>query len=863
MTANSASAPSSAGVTGRVAVSRKDLIQPKPEVAVGGKHSSGGNMVRSESREWIKMVPVDPNGPPPSPPLPSNTKRSLTLKTYLARFPDWNNRPRLDSLFSQFEKLKETNPFGYEANVNSWRDVILGAARRGLLPSYQPSGASTSEATTSASSTFATSWTSESTYKPACEPTGAAIGVLELDPDLLTTKFQLNGRQPLSLSAVLDEIAQKGDIVRRSEFLPEPGSTWSGWIFHNVVRAPLAWGMRHLSLSSATSTEPLPTLASAGFASQNSSNPGSSSAKGDRETYVIPSLVQEAAAKILALQTELKGLHASDNLMTFADFRQKFSRTALLPVRERLYNGEYKAIGPVIVLTDRDLELVLRYMQRVMNVLVVGKLDPNERSNEVHDYEMVIKFSTKDAVLLKTAPEITQADRGVIELRQACKRLEGRIQNLESEITKLTEKAQVSIRKHKKQQAMSVLKQRKGYQSMLDTCIRSLDTLSALLIKIQLAETDAEIIQAFKLGSTTFGSVLATKDKDGRTILSHDNAEATMDELLEVFADQRQIDETISDGTDALQRTMMGTSDDDELTAELDDLMNQSTTDPNSPVLASKHSTPTSNNSPVMLKQSTFSRPTPIKRSSSPKQGETTVATSPSGSGKRVAMLPKQPEFAAKERKLSQNSVHSMRRNSSDDEFVECSSISSDTEPQIASPSPNEAASGSMMAIDQPAVTSSESRPVQSTQFMSSTPSPIDRSTSPKQSEGSLLAPYSKGSNKHVGMPPGQTETAVKENQSGTGSGDIMKHAVSDDTGARVASPTLEETATPLTMQLDCPVVGTAEDEDEREIQEMLRELDEIDAPQHDLSKDNRLDTPMEDDSTLTKTRHRNKNLAM
>lgn len=375
----------------------KDSVHQKPsETTLGGKQSSGGSTAPLGSREWVKMIPIDPQNPPPSPPLPSNTKRSLNLKTYLARFPDWSNRLRMDSLFSQFEKLKETNPFGYEANVNSWREVILGAARRGLLSSYQSSAPS--EATTAATSSLP----SESTVsKSVCEPTGAAIGVLELDLDLLTTKFQSNGRQPLSLSTVLEEIAKKGEAVRRSEFLPDPGSTWTGWLFHNVVKAPLAWGMRHLSLS-VTKTEPLPTLATAGFGGQNGTASGSGVSKGDRETYVIPSLVQEAATKILALQTELTGYHASDNLMTFADFRQKFSRTALLPVRERLYNGEYKAIGPVIVLTDRDLELVLRYMQRIMDALVVGKLDATQRSNDVQDYEMVRHRVQAHAVSLST-----------------------------------------------------------------------------------------------------------------------------------------------------------------------------------------------------------------------------------------------------------------------------------------------------------------------------------------------------------------------------------------------------------------------------------------------------------------------------
>ncbi|KAK3827507.1 MAG: Snf7-domain-containing protein [Benniella sp.] len=761
------------------------------------------------------MTPVDLDNPPTSPPLPSNTKRWLSLKGYLVRFPEWCDSRRLDSLYSQFEKLKELNPYGFEANVNCWRQVILGAARRGLLSSYQSSGNSSSSASLSSSES--------TTSKAVCESTGATIGVLELEESALTAKFKSNGRVPLSLQTVLQEMMTKGDVVRGSDFMPEPNASWTGWLYHKVVRAPLMWGVRQLSLSDnpPSGHMDLPSLATAGFGGQSSTGAGVNGSK--RETFVILSLVQEAASRILSLQTELKNLHASDNLMTFADFRQKFSRTALLPVRERLSNGETKAIGPVIVLTDRDLEIVLRYMQRDMKALVMGKLDMNRSGNEVQDHEMVIKFCAKDAVLLKTVHEITQADRGIIELRQACKRLENQIESLETNISQLTEKARIFVGRQQKHQAMSVLKQRKYSQDMLDKRVRSLDTLSSILFKIQQAETDAEIMLAYKLGSATFGSVMATKDKDGKQILTRDYAEATMEEITDTIADQQEIDDVLNDGAEAIQRTISG-SDDDELSAELDDLLNQSVTDPSSPVLANGQGTPATNNSPVIARQPVPARPIPIKRSSSPQQDKTSLPTSPSsGSGKRVAVLPEQAETVAKERKVSQTSVHSTRRNSADG--------GADT--PARSPPLEETGASSMMQIDQPST--SNSNPTTSKQIIPSRPNPIMPSIPSLQDNMSLSTTQSE-SNTSVAEPS-------KQQQSSKGSA-IVEHESRATTNPSVA---------PTMMQIDHPVASNStEDEDEREIQEMLKELDEISVPQTNLPQD--IEQDSQPDTTKKRT---------
>ncbi|KAF8927267.1 Snf7-domain-containing protein [Dissophora ornata] len=649
------------------------------------------------------------NSPPSPTSLPEfalspKTSRRLPLQTYLARLPEWSSATRLGSLYSEFDKLKETNPFGYEANVSWWRMVILGTSRNGLLSSYQPL---TTFATSASRHSMASTYSSHDIgssgvagAKAVCEPTGSAIGVMELDLEQLAVKFQKNGRRPHSLQAVMNEMNRMGDVVPRSEFLPWAGVGWTGWIFHKVVKAPLLWSLKQLSLSDSGSSRysaSSPTLASSGFGSVGGAGSGSngnigvvgsanaggnslalgmsqssSPSSNFRDTYVIVPYVQEAAARILKLQQESTGYHASDNLMNFSDFRQKFSRTALLPVGGKFSISESAGgAGSIIVLTDRDLEIVMRYMQYEMRVLITGKLDASKYNNEVQDHELIIKFATKDAIRDKSKQEITAADRGIIELRETCRRLDNQVQDIEERIAELTEKARACVRKNQRSQATFALRQRKSLDDVLNKRLKSLDTISSILFRIQSSETDAEILQSYKLGASTLASVMATKDKDGQELLSKDNVESTMDRLADVFADQEEVDQAMSEGTDILlENTISGGAgmDEDELMAELDALMEP----------AQAESVSSTGKTPLTPKKQA-EKPIPVKRTTPPvPQAEAILSTSSSFTsrellgtvpvaaastpGKRVAELPEHSSLFVKQRKVSLATAHSQRR---------------------------------------------------------------------------------------------------------------------------------------------------------------------------------------------------------
>lgn len=46
-----------------------------------------------------------------------------------------NSKARLSALYSDFARLKSTNPDGYRANVSAWTAALTRASRAGIIPS--------------------------------------------------------------------------------------------------------------------------------------------------------------------------------------------------------------------------------------------------------------------------------------------------------------------------------------------------------------------------------------------------------------------------------------------------------------------------------------------------------------------------------------------------------------------------------------------------------------------------------------------------------------------------------------------------------------------------------------------------------
>jgi len=150
---------------------------------------------------------------------------------------------------------------------------------------------------------------------------------------------------------------------------------------------------------------------------------------------------------------------------------------------------------------------------------------------------------------------------------------------------------------------------------------------------------------------------MATKDEDGQELLSKDKVEATMDRLVDVIADQQEVDQAMSDGTDLLlESTLSGGIDNDELEAELDALEDEE-------VARATPSRSTAKTVASSKEHISPERPLASKKAIPPLPNDPFVSplysSTSAASGKRVADI---PELASvKQRKVSQATIHSPR----------------------------------------------------------------------------------------------------------------------------------------------------------------------------------------------------------
>ncbi|KAF9975625.1 hypothetical protein BGZ73_000639 [Actinomortierella ambigua] len=633
------------------------------------------------------------------------TSRRLPIQTYLNTFPEWHRPERITSLYSSLERFKpgteySGNEFAYKTNLQWWIKVITGSARRGLLSNYQPTKAIrfyTNDYSPSISSTYGVADT---------EPTGSSLGLLEVDEDVIVARFTRGCQRPVCISTVLDEMKNQGLVVPRSEYLPWGGVGMPSKMVHMFIKVPISWSFRRLNIGSPVSSTPKAYtsigLASARFDPRKDSTQngriglgigignlfgGSSSSRGampDKETYVILDTVKEAAERILQLHEQSsRTYYKSDNLMTFADFRELFSRRALEPLA---LNGDLplsgaSSIGQELILTDRDLEIVLRALQYEYHALITGPLDPSKPATELTDREYIIKFVEPEDM-----KELAPVDRGTIELREMGRKLQSQVQDLEHRVEELTVRAKSCLARQQKIQAMTTLKSRKILKSVLEKRCSSLETVNAILFRIQTAQSDMEILQTLEKGSQTLNSVLTQKNEEGVQILSVDNIENTMDQLAEILADQEEVDEAVRNANELVAPQV----DEADLLEELDKLSSSPSVEAPSTLMDTEMISADTTVTPQPAKTTvaalnTIAQPrssSPVSTSTSTKESPTTIQAQ-SMKTKRVA---ESTDQTVKQRKLSQESVVNKRE--TDNQQISSETSSSDQESVSVSESP-------------------------------------------------------------------------------------------------------------------------------------------------------------------------------
>ncbi|ORX53575.1 hypothetical protein DM01DRAFT_1287552 [Hesseltinella vesiculosa] len=249
--------------------------------------------------------------------------------------------------------------------------------------------------------------------------------------------------------------------------------------------------------------------------------------------YVVIPTVRSIASDIRNKFNAQPVKSYTNTLLTLSDFRKHY--------------GTYRHRS----LTDLDLHLILKYMAS-QNMIALDNVVQDNKN------QMVIKFIEPGM-----PNEIKDNEKAMISIRTTCDTLHLQIDRLQSRFEQLTTEAKSQHDLKHKPQALSSLKRRKQVLDMLSKRLGTLETVEGLLLKMESAKDDLQILQAFDQGANALRNMLSDQ-------VSLEAVEDTMSKIHEAYADQQDVEQSMTQGMKSLDAV----DDDDEeaLLKELQEL---------------------------------------------------------------------------------------------------------------------------------------------------------------------------------------------------------------------------------------------------------------------------------------------------
>ncbi|EJT50288.1 hypothetical protein A1Q1_00446 [Trichosporon asahii var. asahii CBS 2479] len=418
---------------------------------------------------------------------------------------------RLAALYAFTRAQATSNPDGYASNVAWWGQVLAAGLQEGTLGDADGSG---SAASSRAGSAFKPDLASASSKGPR------DTLVLTVDDGLLSRVTQ-DGRRPKGLGGVVESLASERSLMRLAAYNALTSGVEQG---PGLARRALGAGLGLIGGLVWGKGAPAPEETCWKTAQGRWVHVGNVKVS-SRPTY------EAAATSFAAHLAANPPLHHSDCLFSRATFLETFATTA-----------------PEAPLTKRDVDVLLLYLQRD-----VGSVQ--------------IDGDVASPLGLGEGP-ITEADRGTLSVKSTLAAVEAQIEDIESQSAKTMDKVRSSLKAGQKAGAAAYLKSKKGLDDVLSKRIATGEQLRSVLRSIDDAKSNAEIMSAYELSTSSLASALA----DPR--LSPDRIANTTDALADVLADSKEISDAIEiGGAQARQAAGAPEFDEDELAAELDVLV--------------------------------------------------------------------------------------------------------------------------------------------------------------------------------------------------------------------------------------------------------------------------------------------------
>ncbi|CAG8713204.1 462_t:CDS:2, partial [Dentiscutata heterogama] len=314
------------------------------------------------------------------------------------------------------------------------------------------------------------------------------------------------------------EMYMNNELIPADEFISSRNLSWTSWIVSKYIVNPIYWRLQKL-------------ISSGNYYSAK---------------WVKMDTLKEAACRVLQHQ-EKHGINVvTDNLYTLSTFKAEFAAVAM----------------PNVTLSEFDIKILITYLESERKILITDSLHEDVNKKES---DMIIKFRAKN-LNANAKFEITSIDRGIIYIKETCDKLHQQIHDIEERIKEVSTKIHNYILRKQKVMAKHRLRQKIHLEKVLSKRVESLETVERILLKIQGAASDAEIIDIYNVSANTLHDFMAS------TGLTVDSVDATIDKLQDILADQHEIDEAMKLGSDSLVDTQ-----DDELEQELEDLLSNET----------------------------------------------------------------------------------------------------------------------------------------------------------------------------------------------------------------------------------------------------------------------------------------------
>ncbi|WRT64481.1 uncharacterized protein IL334_001413 [Kwoniella shivajii] len=362
--------------------------------------------------------------------------------------------------------------------------------------------------------------------------------IIKVDDGLLSRLEDCQGKRPKGIGGVIANLTTTIPITLYP--LPTFQSSLS------PIQAPPSLTSRYIGRPLWWAVGQLNPFGSSGDKVEKEETLWSKHGKG--KEYVHIPLLEQAASSFNSYISKNPILTYTDALYDLDSFREEYAKFCF-PAS----SSSKKLPAGVHVLSLRDIEVLVRWLHRDTGVVVTDGT--------------VIKVL--DTNQIPSDHPVTEADRGVISIIIAQRKVEKQISGLEKQILESHEKAKKHLANNQKNTALSYLRSKKQLEDLLAKRVASSEQLGSVIRSIDQAKGDVEIMAAYETSTSTLESVLSNPS------LSPDRIAATTDALAEAMADQEEIDQAVRIGGELAMGGKRVEVDEDELAAELADLVEE------------------------------------------------------------------------------------------------------------------------------------------------------------------------------------------------------------------------------------------------------------------------------------------------